>query len=60
MAKAETVSTREAAKILGVGLGTFRKRVKLAKIKAEGTIETGKRGRPELVWTKSQVSKLTK
>jgi excisionase family DNA binding protein len=57
---AETLTTKQAAKALGVAVGTFRKYVKTNKIDASGSVETGKRGRPALLWAASTINKLKK
>ena len=58
MATVETLTTREAAKTLKKSLATFRKKAKAAGLEARASVKTGKRGRPELLWSKAQVAKL--
>jgi transposase len=60
MANSETYTTKQAAKELGVSIGTFRKKAKTVGLEPVGKIETGKRGRPSSQWSKSQLSKLAK
>lgn len=56
----ETFTTVEAAKAAGIAVGTFRNKAKAAGLEAVGSVETGKRGRPALLWSASQVIKLRK
>ena len=51
-------TTAEAAGILGVTVATFRKRARIAGVKAVGSLETTKRGRPAQLWAASSVTKL--
>lgn len=60
MAKIETLSTEQAAKVLGVTVATFRKKAHAANLTIHGTVETGKRGRPAFLFSKAQVLKLKK
>jgi len=54
------MTTKEAAKALGVSKEAFLALVKTKKIKSEGVIKTGKRGRPGLDWSREQIRILAK
>jgi len=58
MANIETYTTKQAAKALGISIGTFRLKAKAAGLEPVGKIESGKRGRPGALWGKSQLNKL--
>ena len=58
MATVETLTTKEAAKTLKVTVATFRKKAKAAGLEARSSVQTGKRGRPEAIWSKAQVGTL--
>ena len=60
MSNVETFTLKQAAKLAGIGTGTFLKRAKALELTAYGKVESGKRGRPAGLWTKSQIAKLTK
>lgn len=55
-----TFTTKQAAKELGISIGTFRIKAKVAGLEPVDTIKTGKRGRPGSLWGKSQLNKLAK
>ena len=54
------MTTKEAAKKIGVGVNTFRKRAVALKLKPKDVEQTGKRGRPQFVWAATDVARVSK
>ena len=51
------MTTKEAAKKLGVGVNTFRRKAAALKLKPRDVAQTGKRGRPQFVWAAVDVAR---
>lgn len=52
------MTTKQAAKMAKVSVATFRKKAAALKLKPSDVAQTGKRGRPQFVWSNAAISKI--
>lgn len=55
---AKTLTSKEAAELLGVTVATFRKKAAAAGLVAADVVKSGGRGRPAFAWLASAVKGL--